>query len=154
MRLMLGLLVVAALAACGPAALKDEDRAAMRAAADSFNAYFRSNNDSAIAGLFAELAIFMPTNMGPVEGRPAILAFFQAAPAIPDFTHTPVEIDGRGDLAYVRGTYSYSVPAQGGTPAMQDHGKYLEIRRRQADGRWLVTLDIFNSDLPAQSGSK
>jgi ketosteroid isomerase-like protein len=27
-------------------------------------------------------------------------------------------------------------------------GKYLEIRKRQPDGSWLVAADIFNSDKP------
>ena len=148
MRLMLGVLIVATLAACRPATLKDADKTAMRAAADSFNAYFRADNDSAIAALFAENAVLMPPNMGPVEGRAAILAFFKGFPALPDFTHTAIDVDGQGDLAYVRGTYSFSMPAVGQTPAMQDHGKFIEIRRRQADGRWLVTADIFNSDVP------
>jgi uncharacterized protein (TIGR02246 family) len=150
MRLILAgaaLLAVSA-AACRPAALKDEDQAAMRAAADSFNAYFRADRDSATVNLFAENAVFLPPNTGPVEGRPAIRAFFEGLPAIPDFTHTVLEIDGRDDLAYVRGTYSYTMPATGRNPAVQDHGKFVEIRRRQADGRWLVTIDIFNSDVP------
>jgi ketosteroid isomerase-like protein len=29
-----------------------------------------------------------------------------------------------------------------------DTGKFMDIRRRQADGRWLFTHDIFNSDIP------
>ena len=33
-----------------------------------------------------------------------------------------------------------------------DHGKYIEIWRRQSDGSWKVALDIFNSDLPLPEG--
>lgn len=149
MRLMVGAALAAAIAAaCQPAALKDEDKAAMRASVDSFNLYFRTDRDSAVAMEFAENGVMLPPNMGPVEGRAAILAFFQGFPAVADFTAVPIDIDGRGDLAYVRGTYSYTMPAQGRNPAMQDHGKFVEIRRKQADGRWLVTVDIFNSNVP------
>lgn len=35
----------------------------------------------------------------------------------------------------------------GGVTA-SDSCKYLEIRRRQADGRWLIPRDIGNSDIP------
>ncbi len=28
-----------------------------------------------------------------------------------------------------------------------DVGKFLEIRERQTDGQWLITNDIFNSDI-------
>ena len=145
------LFVLAAVAAaCRPAPppLSDADKAAMRAGGDSFVVYFRTNGDSAIAALFTEQAVLMPPNAGAVEGRAAIRAFFEGFPALPDFTGTPIDIDGRGDLAYVRGTYSLSMPAASGRPAMSDHGKFLEIRRRQPDGKWLVSVDIFNSDVP------
>jgi len=151
MRLTLGtalLLGAATLAACDSAKpLKDEDKAAMRASTDSFNLFFRTDRDSAIAAGFTEAAVMLPPNVGLIEGRAAILAFFQTLPAIPDFTGQAIEIDGRGDLAYIRGIYSYTVPAAGRTPAFQDHGKFVEIRRRQADGRWLVAVDIFNSNV-------
>ena len=32
--------------------------------------------------------------------------------------------------------------------AVPDAGKYLEIRRRQPDGRWLLSHDMFSSDSP------
>jgi ketosteroid isomerase-like protein len=90
----------------------------------------------------------MPANRGIVEGRPAILASFQAARALTGFTLTTIDIDGRGDLAYVRGTYAFAMPTADGKSAVGDRGKFLEIRRRQADGRWLLAADIFNSDQP------
>jgi uncharacterized protein (TIGR02246 family) len=135
---------------CGPSsqALTDADKTAIRAVGDSFQAYFRTDRDSAIANLYTENAILMPPNLGAVEGRAAILAFFQNYPAIPDFTGNPIEVDGTGDIAYVRGNYSYSIPAAGNLPAVNDHGKFLEVRRRQSDGRWLVSHDMFNSDVP------
>ena len=34
---------------------------------------------------------------------------------------------------------------------IQDHGKFIEIRRKQPDGSWLISRDIFNSDLPLPS---
>jgi len=145
------LFVLAAVAAaCRPAPppLSDADKAAIRAGGDSFVVYFRTDRDSAIAALFTENAVVMPPNAGAVEGRAAIRAFFEGYPPLPDFVGTPIDVDGRGDLAYVRGTYSFSMPAAGGRPAMSDHGKFLEIRRRQPDGKWLVSVDIFNSDVP------
>ncbi|MEX2156021.1 MAG: nuclear transport factor 2 family protein [Gemmatimonadales bacterium] len=145
----LALLAFAALA-CRPAPppLTEADMTAIRAVGDSFTVFFQTNRDSAMAELYTENAVVMPPNQGPVEGRAAIRAFFEGYPALPDFAGTPVEIDGRGDLAYVRGTYQFTIPAMGRTPAVTDRGKFLEIRRRQADGRWLVHIDIFNSDVP------
>ncbi len=57
----------------------------------------------------------------------------------------PIEIDGRGDLAFARGTYSWTVRIGDGEP-VADHGKWLTIWREQADGTWLLSQDIWNSD--------
>jgi len=103
---------------------------------------------AANAAMFTANGVFMPPNQPAVEGRAAIQAWFAAFPALSEFTVQVVEIDGRGDVAYARGTYALTIAAAGRTPAMPDHGKYLEIRRRQSDGRWLTALDIFNSDVP------
>jgi ketosteroid isomerase-like protein len=35
----------------------------------------------------------------------------------------------------------------------KDRGKYCEVWRRQADGKWKVSADMFSSDLPVPSAS-
>ncbi len=132
-----------------PAALSSADVAAIRASEEAFAQNGRTRNDSANAALYSENAVFMPPNGPAVTGRPAIRRWLAAFPPMSDFGLTPVEIDGRGDLAYVRGTYALTLAAAGKTPAIPDRGKYVEIRRKQADGAWLMVADIFNSDLPA-----
>lgn len=148
MRAYVGCLIVV-LAACkaAPPSLTEADKAGIRAVTDSFVAYFHANRDSAQAGLYTERGTLLPPNMGVVEGRPAILAFFQNFPPMPDFAIMNIEIDGLGDLAYVRGTYSYTIPAANRQAAVSDHGKFIEIRRREG-GKWLIAADIFNSDVP------
>lgn len=150
MRLAVGFLIGAVALACRsvPPPLSEADQASIKAVGDSFMAYFRTDRDSLIAELYTEHAVLMPPNQGTVEGRAAIRAFFQNYPAMADFTGVPIEIEGRGDLAYVRGTYSFSMPASGRQPAVNDHGKFVEIRRKQPDGKWLMAVDIFNSDVP------
>jgi ketosteroid isomerase-like protein len=59
-----------------------------------------------------------------------------------------VEMDGAGDMAYVYGTYSMMLAMPGMEEPVPDHGKYIEIWRRQEDGSWRLARDIFNSDLP------
>ncbi len=149
MRTLIGVMLVL-LAACqaAPPPLSDADKAAIRAVNDSFAVYFQSNRDSAIAALYTEHAVVLPAHREIVEGRPAILALFQRSPALPRFSLTASDIDGSGDLAYVRGTYSFTMPTANGQSAVYDHGKFIEIRRRQADGKWLLSAHIFNSDLP------
>jgi ketosteroid isomerase-like protein len=74
--------------------------------------------------------------------------WFAAFPPMSDFRPQIIEVDGRGDLAYVRGTYSMMLTLPGATEPINDTGKYIEIWRKQADGSWRVIRDIFNSDLP------
>ena len=146
---ILCLILLSAACRVAPPALSDADRASIRAVTDSFVANARARRDSANAQLYMETATLMPPNAGIAEGRAAIRAWLAAFPPMSDFTLTPVEIDGRGDLAYVRGTYAMTLVGPNGRPMGQDHGKYLEVRRRQPDGKWLIVADIFNSDLPA-----
>ena len=66
---------------------------------------------------------------------------------------TKVEVAKAGDLAYVSGTYEETMTDATGKP-VNDHGKYVEIFKKQADGTWKVVADIWNSDLPASAAEK
>jgi ketosteroid isomerase-like protein len=150
MRLIVpGLILVLAACRVAPPALTDADKASIRAAIDSLVASVRARRDSASAQLYTENASVMPPNAGIVEGRAAVRAWMTAFPPVSDFTLTPIEIDGRGDLAYVRGTFSFKIVGPDGHQVGEDHGKFLEIRRKQPNGEWLLAADIFNSDVPA-----
>ncbi len=150
--LVLGLCVI--FSACQPPAmtgLADEDEAAIRrvlaeslaignAPEKDFTAYVRS--------YYAEDATILPSNMPAVSGQSKMVSFFEGFPPYEDFRAEILEIDGRGDLAFVRGTYSMKIMMPESDMAMEDTGKYIEIWKKQTDGGWKVYLDIFNSDLP------
>jgi len=59
-----------------------------------------------------------------------------------------VEVARSGDLAYIMGAYTLAMKDSQGNP-VNDHGKFVEVWKKQADGKWKVEADIFNSDLPA-----
>lgn len=81
-----------------------------------------------------------------VKWRAAIRAHFAAFPPLQDLKLEAVEIDGDGDLAYVRGQYTMTNLIEGADP-VQDKGKFLEMRRKQKDGTWLYIQDMYSSDL-------
>ncbi len=139
------------LAACagGAASLSDADIAAIEEVSESFAAAANANDWGGVAALYTEDAVLMPPNGPAVQGRADIEAFFAAFPPFSGFTLNPVEIDGRGDLAFVRGTFSMTIEMEG-MPAVQETGKYIEIRRKQEDGSWLLAVDTFNSDTPLE----
>lgn len=129
------------------AGLADEDVAAIRASSEAYLQAWRSGDWAALTGLHTEDAIVMPPNESAIQGRDAIRAWEDLPPPI-EANLTIVEIDGRGDLAYVRGTYTLTYEPIGEPGPIQDTGKYIEILRKQQDGSWLISIDIFNSDLP------
>jgi ketosteroid isomerase-like protein len=61
-----------------------------------------------------------------------------------------VDVARSGDLAYVVGAYQLTTNDAQAKP-MADRGKFVEVWKKQADGNWKTVVDIFNSDLPAQT---
>jgi uncharacterized protein (TIGR02246 family) len=101
------------------------------------------------AALFAEDGVLNPPNEPAVKGRAAIRAWLEKFPPLADFKLENVKVEGREDLAYVLGTYSLTITPPGAPGPVKDMGKYIEVRRKAADGRWLLAVDMFSSDLPA-----
>ncbi len=58
---------------------------------------------------YTEDAVLMPPNGPAVQGRDDIQAFWESFPPVADLDLANVEIAGRGDLAYVRGTYKLKI---------------------------------------------
>jgi ketosteroid isomerase-like protein len=138
------------LASCGPKAqpgLTDQDRAAIQKSEADFAASMLAKDYSKVAAMYTADAVVMPANGPAVTGRAGIQQLLGTFPPLTVFTLNSAEIDGMGDLAYQRGTFLMTFPLPSGGSAT-DSGKYLEIRRRQADGTWLISRDIWNSDIP------
>jgi ketosteroid isomerase-like protein len=58
-----------------------------------------------------------------------------------------VEVARSGDLAYLIGVYQMTSKDPQGQP-VTDHGKLVEVWKKQPDAKWKTVADIFNSDLP------
>lgn len=65
-----------------------------------------------------------------------------------DETWTPQETVIDGDLAYQRGTFTVEATPKAGGDKTRTTGTFLRIYRRQPDGSWRMTRDMFNSDQP------
>ena len=132
----------------GVKAITDEDVAAIRATLDMYVQYGLSGDWDSWVTLFTEDTIIMLPNAPILQGREAYKEFMEAYPVITEITLPVVEVDGYGDLAFARGTYSVKIEMEGVPEPIQDRGKYLCILRKQEDGSWLIARDIYNSDLP------
>lgn len=151
-------LLLFGLAACfsacqQPAAtgLSAEDEAAIRTVVEKAMAIGNAPEkdfEAYVGAYYAEDGTIMPPNMPAVTGQPAMVAFFQAFPPYEKFEVKIIQLQGQGNWAYARGTYSMDILFPGAEAPVKDTGKYIEIWKRQADGGWKVYCDIFNSDLP------
>lgn len=131
--------------------LSDEDEAAIRAVVDEAMAIGNAPEkdfEAYVSTYYAEDGTIMPPNMPAVSGRAAMVAFFQAFPPYEAFKVKVIQLEGQGDWAYARGTYTMDILLPGADAPVKDSGKYIEIWKKQPDVGWKVYLDIFNSDLP------
>jgi ketosteroid isomerase-like protein len=129
------------------ATFPETDASAIRAASSAFQTAVRDTAWTTSASFYTNDVVFGPPNGPAISGPDAIVAFARGFPPFRDFTLREVDLDGRGDLAYVYGKYSW-VLLLPGQPATPDSGKYIAIWRKQADGSWKITREIFNSDVP------
>jgi ketosteroid isomerase-like protein len=58
-----------------------------------------------------------------------------------------VDVSSSGDMGYSMGSYTLTMKDAQGNP-VTDHGKYTEVWKKQADGKWKTVADMWNSDLP------
>src|SRR5438046_8641016 len=106
---------------------------------------------------YSEDAVVMPPNAPSAKTRETIRSAWKEMLTTPgaaiSWKATKVEVAKAGDLAYVSGTYEEAMTDASGK-SVKDHGKYVEVWKKQADGTWKVVADIWNSDLPAPAPSE
>ena len=126
-----------------------EDEAEIRRARQDFVTHERAAEWVEAAAVFAESAIRMVPNAATLEGRSAILKDMESGDfQLDSFALTPVTIAGDGAIAVERGRYFVTFTPPGASSAVSDSGKYLAAWGRTSDGAWLITEEIWNSDVP------
>ena len=131
-----------------PPRVTDKDQAAFRALDESFCKLALAGDFKTLVELFyTEDPLFMAPNAPAARGRAQIEAALRALPPLTAFTLQSDDMDGDYLIAYSRGRYSMTM-APPGAPPIHDTGKFVVIYRKQDDGSWKVSRDIFNSDLP------
>jgi len=127
--------------------LSEEDVASIKQVSQTVAKTYQTGDWDALIEVFTEDAVRMPPNTTILEGREAIRASTEASQPFTSLTLTTLEIDGLGDLAFARGTFTYT-PAPEDADPIKDSGKFIQILRKQPDGSWRIFRDIWNSDLP------
>jgi uncharacterized protein (TIGR02246 family) len=131
--------------------LCEAGEAAIRDAHAAYHEAALAKDWDAVVTYYTTDAVIMPPNQPTVQGRDAIRDWYASFPPVSEVELPIVELDGWGDIAYARGTYSLTMVIEGAPEPIMDMGKNLAIWRKQPDGSWKIAVDTFNSDLPIPS---
>jgi uncharacterized protein (TIGR02246 family) len=120
---------------------------------DLINA-FNAGDASAAVALVMDDAVDLPPNRPAVIGREAIRSFVQSDfdTFTMNFADEIVEVEVAGDLAVIWSNYTVTLtPKDDGEP-IENTGKWLKVLKRQPDGSWKFSRNIWNSDNPPPEG--
>lgn len=115
-------------------------------------AVYKSQDAQAFGPMYTPDAIILPQGSPPIQGRTAIVQFwfemFKKRFRKP--TLEIINLRKEGNLAYQTCRWSLLEPAEGDL-AKKRSGHTLRIFERQRDGRWLIKVQMSNSDEAASS---
>ena len=128
----------------------NEDVAAIAAVSKERADAFNQGNAAAIAAHFAEDALLMAPDKPTLKGKAAVQSYYQQ---IFDEYETALksnydEVKVSGDLAYGRGFAEVLLTPKRGGQTVKSTAKYINIMKRQTDGTWITTHDIWNANEP------
>jgi uncharacterized protein (TIGR02246 family) len=113
---------------------------------------FATKDPEKVLAHYADDASSMIPDMALMTGHDAIRAGlkeeFSDQNSVLDFHPTKVEVAKSGDLAYSQGTYSYTSTDPKTKKAVHEHGNYIEVYQKQADGSWKAEEDIATQEAP------
>jgi len=146
-KLVLSAMAYISITACQTSSnqLSAKDREEITLSSNQWVETYNKNDWKALSLLFAAEATMMPPNSEEVQGRQAIAAWEAENESGFRIAFDIQEIEGSGNIAYVRGRSCVFIPGEDGT-FMVDVGKFLEVRKKQPNGEWLIEADVFNSD--------
>ena len=159
----LGLFLALAVLGCSstqpqaPADTRAADEAAVRKADADWATAGQSKQVDAWVAFYSDDAVVLPPNEQAASSKDSIHKTVGDLLALPGLTVSwkaaKVEVARSSDIAYVQGTYELGITGPKGKP-MADHGKYVEVWKKQPDGNWKCAVDTWNSDLPPPPTSK
>ena len=125
------------------------DSAAIHEAARQFSAAYVRGDAAAMMTHYTDDAVIFPQGMPAVSERAAIQRYWTLPPNRRITLHrsTPTRIEVHGDVAHDHGTFEIAGETDGKAWG-PEHGKYVIVWQRGADGRWRMQLDIWNGSGP------
>lgn len=123
--------------------LTESDKQYIRDVTNNVQDNWNKGNKVPYVDRFSEDASYMAPNIETLIGKDAIRSFANSFPEL-RLKFSIVEIEGSSKYAYLRGAYELTTPAD----SLFDKGKFLGIWKKTPENTWLLTHDMFSSDLP------
>jgi uncharacterized protein (TIGR02246 family) len=120
-------------------ALQAASRGAIEATVDRYVAASNEGDAEALAALYADDALLLPPDHEPIHGREAIVEFWREG-TDEGLEVSPLRLEVNGDVAYMVGRYRLPPTEE----EAADSGQYVLCLKRQPDGAWKLTADIWN----------
>lgn len=153
---VVGLSILVSACSETPAPAADTSAADQKAIKDGeiiWAADYASRDPDKLVAHYADDATLLIPDEPLMSGKDAIRAGIQ--PMLADknfaltFTTSTVGVSKSGDLGYSQGTYSMTMTNPKTKKPVTEHGKYVTVYKKQADGSWKAIEDINNADAPA-----
>jgi uncharacterized protein (TIGR02246 family) len=146
------LAVLVVVACSGPSR---PDVAALEAGVDSVAerllTALRTNASDSLMVLMADDVVLMPPGETVLKGKEAVRNWYDRLLTqlrTDDLMITDREVLIGGEWATELATFEWTlIPVGGGAP-VTDRGTYVQVWRREADGRWLFARELWNSTVP------
>lgn len=150
---------------CSAASLGQQTFAADRHAAEAklraldaeWSATAARNDLDGTVAFYADGAVLLPPNAPIATDRKSIReswAGLLGPRTSVSWKWSKVEVAESGELAHIYGSYKLAITSSGESGAVNDTGKFLEVWKKQAGGKWKCIVDTYNSDLPLPAAAK
>ena len=154
MRRMILPLMLVMMTACRPEVgpLSDADIAAITGLHDATEQAVMARDWDALLSLYADDAVRLAPREAPALGRTAIRERLEPYTDITfvERDNRIRKIDGSGDVAYVWSTVTQRTVWAGEDDVSESGAEMLRTLRRQPDGSWRFTLDIWHYHADAE----
>jgi ketosteroid isomerase-like protein len=147
MKRIIFILAVAMLGCQSQAPLSEADREGIKKCIDNLSEGIRTASVDVLKNAYTEDVISMPPHATENSGNQKVVEFHSTPGPVKtvSFALSTVEIEGSGDQAYVRGTWTFT--GQMDTTQINDNGKFLAIMKKQG-ADWKISRETWNADTP------
>jgi len=131
-------------------------KASVESTTAAFHDALRTNDTTAFFSHVDPDVKMIPPGEAPVKGIDALHTWYHAF--LGQYTTSSLKLSEKevfveGDWATEVGTYEWGLKPVAGGADVVDRGHYMQVWKKQADGTWKFYREIWNSEIPAGTGT-